>query len=70
MARFTYTVNAQSDVWNITHDLGKYVTTDVFVLRNETDQVKILPKSVEYISDAEVRITFSSPESGKAIICN
>jgi hypothetical protein len=70
MSRFTYTVKSASDVWNITHDLGKFVSTDIFVFRNGTELTKMLPKSVEYISDNEVRVTFTNPESGKAVICS
>ena len=70
MSRYTYVVKGASDVWNITHDLGKYVSTDIFVERYDTGLTKILPKSVEYISDNEVRVTFTNPESGKAVICS
>ena len=69
MSRFTHTVTTASNVWNITHGLGKYVSTDIFVYRN-SELTKILPKSVEYISNDEVKVTFTNQESGKAVICN
>ena len=69
MARYNFTIKGASDVWNVVHGLGKYVSTDVFVFRNG-DLTKILPKSVEYVSDDEIKITFSNPESGKATVCS
>lgn len=69
MSRITYTVSSASDTWNVVHGLGKFVSTDVFVDKNST-LTKILPKSVEYVSDNEVKITFTNPESGKVVICS
>ena len=61
---FTQTFNTPSTTWDVTHNLGKFVTSDVFIDDGAGRKVKVFPQDVIHISDSVLRITFSSPKIG------
>lgn len=54
-----------SDVWTVNHGLGFKPAVTVAVHEQGVLQV-ILPKSVEYPSDSQVIVRFTSPRTGQA----
>ena len=61
---FIFTQSVPSDLWVIKHACG-YPSIDIFV---ETDGKleKIIPNSVEYISDGQCNVGFTRPFAGMA----
>ena len=63
-ASFTQTFDTPSDTWVVNHNLGRFVTSDVFVDDGAGRKVKVFPQSVVHVSETVLRITFSSPKVG------
>lgn len=63
MNSFNFSQTTPLDTWDITHDLGSGVITDVMVNING-DLQKIMPGGVEHIDDNRIIIRFSQPMTG------
>lgn len=48
----------------VNHNLGKFVTGDVFVDDGAGRKVKAFPLTVVHVSETQLKITFSSPKVG------
>lgn len=65
---YTQADNNPQAVWEIEHGLQTdRPVVDVFIKVNGVD-TKILPKEIRVLTTNAVRITFSSPQSGTAVI--
>lgn len=61
---FTQHFTTPSDTWIVNHNLGKFVTGDVFIDDGAGRKVKAFPLSVVHVSETQLKITFSSPKIG------
>lgn len=67
MTKYVHDQTSASAIWSITHNLGSKPVFDVLV-DDGGNLVKAFPQYVEYISDNQVEITFSSVRTGKVIL--
>ena len=67
MAKYQHDQSVASTTWTITHNLGKKPVFDVLV-DISGNLTKAFPQYVEYVSDNQVELTFSTSYSGKAIL--
>lgn len=65
---FVQDFSTASTIWDVKHDLGKKVVTDVFLDNGDGTFEKVLPYSEIVVSDNEIKISFSNPESGKVVV--
>lgn len=52
-------------VWAIEHNMGDYPVVDVYISVNGVVN-KVIPRSVAYVDNNTVNITFTGPQSGFA----
>ena len=60
----TMQFSTPSTQWNVAHNLGKFVTSDVFFYDAQSRPVKVIPLEVIYVDDNNITIKFSQPQSG------
>jgi len=61
---YTHTQTTPATEWTVTHDLDRYVVSDVFFDVGGTLE-KILPASVRYIDSNNIKVFFTEPQIGK-----
>lgn len=64
---FIYEQQTPSDNWLIVHNLNKYVVIDVYIDYNGT-RTKIIPQAIIFVNKNTVRVKFTSPRTGQALI--
>lgn len=62
-----HTQTAESALWTITHNLGRYPVVDVFV-SIDGQLRRIMPSEVTFIDNNMCTVAFSSPRSGFATV--
>ena len=68
-AGYTHRQNIPSDSWNIAHNMNVKPTVQVYVIREGySEYERIMPKEIQIVDDNHVRILFSIPMIGKAIL--
>lgn len=50
--------------WTISHNFGKFVTSDVFVDNGNGTFSKVLPLTAEHIDVNTLKVTFTNPQKG------
>ena len=65
---FEHIQSVAADTWTIVHNLKMYPIVDVYIDYNGGTR-KILPEEVTYVNENTCVVTFSSPQSGKAMVC-
>lgn len=60
----THFQTTSSAEWLISHNLNRKVICDVYVDENST-LVKIIPSTVEYVSENQIKVIFTNPRTGR-----
>ena len=60
----TMQFSTPSTQWNVAHNLGKFVASDVFFYDAQSRPVKVIPLEVIYVDGNNITIKFSQPQSG------
>lgn len=60
----TVVFNVPATEWVVVHNLGKFVSSDVFIFDGQGAAVKCLPKEVVHTSTNQLTVKFSTPQTG------
>jgi hypothetical protein len=60
----TFVFDSPLTEWTVSHNFGKFVTSDVFIENGNGSFSKILPLNVEHIDANTLKITFTDPQKG------
>ena len=59
------TFETPATTWVVQHDLGKFVSSDVFIVNDLNQLEKIIPYSIVVVDSNRIDVTFTEPYRGQ-----